>query len=98
MSWRSHAGAAPACQSLRQTARCAESDAERSWQCKIRQCNVWQCNVAALFRRHAGRLVDLLNLGGTILELGDFPERIERRIGEQVRRRLDEGERDKHHA
>src|SRR5262249_10481942 len=41
-----------------------------------------------LLRRHARCLVDLFHLGGAILELGDFPERIERRIGKQVRRRL----------
>src|ERR1700704_5686639 len=32
------------------------------------------------------------------LELGDFSERIERRIGEQVRGRLHEGEGDEHDA
>ena len=39
-----------------------------------------------------------LDLGGAILEFGDLPERIERRIGEQIRRRLDERERNEHDA
>src|SRR5262245_4967108 len=41
---------------------------------------------SGLFRRHARCLVDPLHLGGAILELWDLPKRIERRIGEQVRR------------
>src|SRR5215470_6042770 len=57
-----------------------------------------EINVAALLRRHARGLLDLLHLGGAILELGDLPERIKRRIGKQVRRRLDEGKWDEHDA
>src|SRR5260370_5794993 len=38
----------------------------------------------ALLRRQRGRGFELLHLGGTIFEFGDFAERIERRIGEQI--------------
>src|SRR5215470_6378923 len=55
-----------------------------------------EINVAALFRRHARGLLDLLHLGGAILELGNLPERIKRRVGKQVRRRLDESKRNEH--
>src|SRR5215469_7672510 len=52
----------------------------------------------ALLRRHPRRVLDWLDLGGAILEFGNFPERVERRVGEQVRRRLHERERDEHDA
>ena len=42
--------------------------------------------------------LDALHPGRAILELGDLAERIERRIGQEVGRRLDIGERDEHHA
>jgi hypothetical protein len=42
--------------------------------------------------------IDRLDLGGAELELGDFAERIELRIGQKIRRRLDKGKRNEHHA
>ena len=49
-----------------------------------------------LLRRFAHRRA--LDAGGAILEFGDFPEWIERRVGEEVRRGLDIGERDEDDA
>src|SRR5262245_35782055 len=49
-----------------------------------------------LLRRLAHR--DRFHLRRAILEFGDFPERIERGIGEQIGRGLDIGERDKDDA
>src|SRR5262252_7735206 len=43
-----------------------------------------------LLRRHPCGFRDRLDLGGAILEFGDFAEGVERRIGEQVRRRFHE--------
>src|SRR5215469_11737449 len=54
--------------------------------------------ILALFRCHARRGSHGLDLGGAILEFGNFPERVERRVGEQVRRRLHERERDEYDA
>src|SRR5215470_10335829 len=50
-----------------------------------------QSTIAAeeLLRRHARCRIDPLDPGGAKLELGDFPERIKRRVGEQVGRCLD---------
>src|SRR5688572_20654717 len=50
-----------------------------------------------LLRRLALR-PDRLESGGAELELRNLAERVELRIGEQVRRRLDIGERDEHNA
>src|SRR6188508_1386411 len=53
---------------------------------------------SALLRRDPRHRIDRLDLGGAELELGDFAERIELRVRQQVRRRLDIGERNEHHA
>src|SRR3974377_2467874 len=50
----------------------------------------------ALLRRLAR--LHALHPRGAILELRDLPERVERRIGEEVRGRLHIGERDEHDA
>src|SRR5207249_2427663 len=52
----------------------------------------------SLLRCHASWRLDALELGRAILEFRDFPERIERGIGEQVRRRFHEGEWYEHDA
>src|SRR5260221_2858065 len=51
----------------------------------------------SLFGRF-GQHLQRLDLGGAELELGDLAERIERRIGQEVSRRLGIAERDEHHA
>src|SRR6266404_4195048 len=51
----------------------------------------------SLFGRF-GHSLQRLDLGGAELELGDLAERIERRIGQEVGRRLGIAERDEHHA
>src|SRR5205814_6610679 len=50
-----------------------------------------------LFRRLSDRL-RALHLGGAVFELGNLPERVELRIGQEIRGRLDVGERDEHDA
>src|SRR5438477_9558238 len=52
--------------------------------------------LAAAVARERDELAALAHLYRAVLELGDLAERIERRIREQVRRRLVEGEGNEH--
>src|SRR5271165_478228 len=54
--------------------------------------------VLSLLRSDACCRLDALDLGRAILELGDFPERVERGIGQKVGRRFHEGERNEYDA
>src|SRR5512135_2416325 len=54
--------------------------------------------LALAVARVARPFAALGHLDGAVLELGDLAERVERRVGEQVRRRLVERERDEHGA
>src|SRR5438874_10155129 len=54
--------------------------------------------VFVLLRRDARGGLGPLHLGGAIFELGDFSERVERWVSQEVGRRLDEGEGNEHDA
>jgi hypothetical protein len=48
--------------------------------------------------RRLRRRIGLLDPGGAELVLRDLTDRVELRVGQDIRRRLDERERDEHHA
>src|SRR5258708_14623283 len=61
-------------------------------------CSLFRVTGRPLFGCHQRRFLDLFDPCRAVLELGDLAKRVERRVGQEVRRRLDIGEGNEHDA